>query len=569
MTELLLSPAMGQGLFEDLGTPLHDVTFVVVDLETTGGSPHESAITEVGAVKVRGGEVIGEFATLVNPGTSIPPFIQVLTGISNAMVARAPRIDSVLPAFLEFARGSVLVAHNAGFDIGFLKSAAAQLNSPWPKFTVLDTVTLARRILSRDEAPNCKLSTLARVFKTETAPDHRALHDARATAEVLHGLLARVGNLGVHSLEELSSYTSRVTDTQRRKRHLADALPTTPGVYVFRDEHRRALYVGTSHNIRARARSYFTASEQRSRMAQMVALATHIQAIPCQTVLEAQIQELRLIASERPRYNRRSTRPERVHWLKLTVEPFPRLSIVRDVRDDGASYAGPFRSRGAADNAAAAVFEAVPIRQCSGRLPLRPRESSCALADLDRCFAPCTGAQSREDYAELAQRVARALTGDGAEVFRALRARMHALSQQERYEDAAAVKTRFTDLVAGAARMQRMAPLAATAEVIAARRGMRGGWELVCVRYGRLAGTSVTPPGADPVPFIETLRATAEVVPQPSGPIPAARHEEVHLVLRWLESDGVRIVDIDGEWSCPVGGAESARDRFLVTMVGA
>ena len=95
--------------------------------------------------------------------------------------------------------------------------------------------------------------------------------------------------------------------------------------------------------------------------------------------------------------------------------------------------------------------------------------------------------------------------------------------------EAAAVKTRFTDLVAGAARMQRMAPLAATAEVIAARRGMRGGWELVCVRYGRLAGTSVTPPGADPVPFIETLRATAEVVPQPSGPIPAARHEEVHL----------------------------------------
>ncbi|HOF63239.1 MAG TPA: exonuclease domain-containing protein, partial [Dermatophilaceae bacterium] len=223
MTAILSPPSLGQGLFEDLGTPLHEVTFVVVDLETTGGSPHESAITEVGAVKLRGGDVIGEFSTLVNPGAPIPPFIQVLTGISSAMVATAPRIETVLPAFLEFARGAVLVAHNAGFDIGFLKAAAASIGAPWPRPTVLDTVTLARQTLTRDEAPNCKLSTLAALFRTQTQPDHRALHDARATAEVLHALIERVGNLGVHSLEELASYTSRVTETQRRKRHLADA----------------------------------------------------------------------------------------------------------------------------------------------------------------------------------------------------------------------------------------------------------------------------------------------------------------------------------------------------------
>ncbi|MEI2825380.1 MAG: DEDD exonuclease domain-containing protein [Dermatophilaceae bacterium] len=569
MTAILPTPVLGQGLFEELGTPLREVTFVVVDLETTGGSPHESAITEVGAVKLRGGEVIGEFATLVNPGTPIPAFIQVLTGISSAMVATAPRIETVLPAFLEFARGAVLVAHNAGFDIGFLKAAAAATGVPWPRPTVLDTVTLARQTLSRDEAPNCKLSTLAALFRTKTQPDHRALHDARATAEVLHALIERVGNLGVHSLEELASYTSKVTEAQRRKRHLADTLPTSPGVYIFRDDRGRALYVGTSHNIRARARTYFTASEQRSRMAHMVAQASVIHAIECQTVLEAQVQELRLIASERPRYNRRSTRPEHVVWLKLTVEPFPRLSIVREVRPDGAPYAGPFRSRAAAENAVAALHEALPIRQCSDRLPMRPRERACALAEIDRCLAPCVDPERRSDYARVVDQAAGVLIGDGVGVYRSLRQRMRELAHQERFEDAAAVKARFSALVSGAARMQRMAPLASVPELIAAKRHPMGGWELVCIRYGRLAGSAVTPRGADPHPTISVLRATSEAVAAPVGPVPAALPEEAQMVLGWLESDGVRIVDIDGEWSCPVGGAQAARARYLVTTVGA
>ena len=125
-------PGVGgvQGTLDDLGTPLRGVTFVVVDLETTGGSASASSITEVGAVKVRGGDVLGEFQTLVRPGEPIPIFIQVLTGITNAMVAQAPRIESVLPAFLEFARDSVLVAHNAGFDVSFLKEAARATGHP-------------------------------------------------------------------------------------------------------------------------------------------------------------------------------------------------------------------------------------------------------------------------------------------------------------------------------------------------------------------------------------------------------------------------------------------------------
>ncbi|MGL4178202.1 MAG: DEDD exonuclease domain-containing protein [Dermatophilaceae bacterium] len=550
---------MVQGAFDDLGTPLSDVTFVVVDLETTGGSPVACGITEVGAVKVRGGEVVGELQTLVDPGAPIPEVVAVLTGITDAMVVGAPRIDTVLPTFLEFASGSVLVAHNAGFDVSFLKAAARRTEHPWPGFPVLDTVTLARQLVRRDEVPNHRLGSLARLFRSSTTPDHRALHDARATVDVLHGLLERVGSLGVHSLEELLDYSARVPPARRRKRHLADGLPDAPGVYLFKDGRGRVLYVGTSVSIRTRVRSYFTASEHRRRMGEMVGLAESVTPVVCATALEAEVRELRLIAEHRPPYNRRSRHQERALWVKLTVEPFPRLSVVRSVADDPTRYLGPFGSRSAAEAAVAAVHEVLPLRQCVERLsPTRPR-SACALADLGRCGAPCTGAQSVDQYAEVVARAVGMLAGDTRDLFTALHHRMTTLARAERYEDAQVLRDRLGILVRGAARTQRLDPLARIPELVAARRGALGGWEVVCVRYGRLAGSTVTTRGADPMPAIEALRASSEVVTPPVPPATAATAAESDTVLRWLDAPGVRVVDIDGAWTCPVAGAAGAR----------
>ncbi len=214
-------PADAQLKFDELGTPLRDVTFVVFDLETTGGSSAEDAVTEIGAVKVRGGEVLGEFATLVDPGRGIPPQVVALTGITELMVTGAPPMTEVLPAFLEFASGSVLVAHNSGFDVGFMKAACKRHGYRWPRPPVVCTVKLARRVLTENEAPSARLSALAVLFKASTQPNHRALDDARATVDVLHGLLERVGSVGVQSLEELLDYVPEVTTAQRRKRTMA------------------------------------------------------------------------------------------------------------------------------------------------------------------------------------------------------------------------------------------------------------------------------------------------------------------------------------------------------------
>ncbi len=550
-----------QQTFDELGRPLRETTFVVVDLETTGGSAAAgSSITEVGAVKVCGGEVLGEFQTLVRPSEPIPPFISVLTGITNTMVAGAPRIESTLPAFLEFARGCVLVAHNAPFDVGFLKHYAGQQGLPWPRFEVLDTAKLARRVITRDDAPNCKLSSLARLFNASTTPNHRALADARATVDVLHGLMERLGNLGVHTLEELSTFSSRVSTAQRKKRHLAERLPHAPGVYLFRDGQGRVLYVGTSKDLRARVRTYFTASETRSRMGEMVGLASAVDGITCTTPLEAEVRELRLIAEHKPRYNRRSKFPERVSWVKLTVEPWPRLSLVKQVLDDGADYLGPFRSRASAEAAMAALHESFPIRQCSGRLPRRPSRSACVLAEMGRCLSPCDGTANEGDYIVTVDALRRSLDASPQAVTVAIRSRMDSLAVAERFEEATSHRNRMTSFVRAAARSQRLRALTGCAESVAARRDGLGRWEVHVVRHGRLAAAGVIPSGDNARDWTDHLRAGADTVLPGPGPAPAATTEESEKVLRWLEQPGVRLVTVDGTWSCPVDGAESQRE---------
>ena len=256
--------------FDSLGTPLSKTTFVVVDLETNGGSAQEAGITEIGAVKVLGGEVIGEFQTLINPGTGIPPFIALLTGITEAMIGPAPKLGEVLPSFWEWAGDAVLVAHNAPFDIGFLKAANAKHGIAWHSPGVLDTVTLAKAALIRDEVPNRKLGTLAAYFNSPTEPVHRALADARATVHVMHCLFERLGSLGITTIDEALALSTVIKPAQRKKRHLATNLPDSPGVYIFQDDRQRALYVGKSRNIRKRAMSYFTRSETRDRISRMI-----------------------------------------------------------------------------------------------------------------------------------------------------------------------------------------------------------------------------------------------------------------------------------------------------------
>jgi DNA polymerase III subunit epsilon len=194
-------------------TQLSETTFAVIDLETSGGSPKAGAgITEIGVVKVRGGAVLGTFQSFVDPGHSLPPFITQLTGITDEMLLSAPFIDEVLPTLFEFLGSpdeTVLVAHNSPFDMSFLKAAALAHEFAWPHYLTVDTARLARAVLDHDEVVNCKLGTLAEFFNAQTSPNHRALDDALATVDVLHGIIERLAGHEVWTFEEMRNFPSR------------------------------------------------------------------------------------------------------------------------------------------------------------------------------------------------------------------------------------------------------------------------------------------------------------------------------------------------------------------------
>jgi DNA polymerase-3 subunit epsilon len=551
-----MTKAEGQLAFDELGTPLRATTFVVFDLETTGVSD-EDTVTEIGAVKIRGGEVVGEFATLVDPGRGIPPEVVSLTGITNAMVYAAPRLDTVLPAFLEFVRGAVLVAHNAGFDTNFMRKACERHGHRWPRPTVVCTVQLARRVLTREEAPSCRLSFLAELLGARTRPVHRALADARATVDVFHALLERVGSIGVQSLEELLDYIPEVTPEQRRKRSMAAELPNEPGVYLFRGPGDEVLYVGTATELKRRVRQYFTASETRRRLREMVALATRVDHVTCAHPLEAQVRELRLLATHKPAYNRRSKNPKQSWWITLTDEAFPRLSLVRLAREGAL---GPFRSRSLAEDAMVALQDATGIRPCTVRIPAqRAHARPCALAELGRCAAPCAGRQSVVEYSPAVGSFAALVAGRRVDPLRRLANRLTEHAAAQRYEQARLDRDRMRVLLRTLDRGQRLAALAAVPELIAARPDGNGGWQFAVVRHGRLASAGVAPRGVPPMPVVDALAAGAETVLPEPGPLRGAPPEEVGVVLRWLDRPGTRMVRCSQPWTEPAMAAASWR----------
>ena len=190
-----------------------DHTCVVFDIETTGFSPLKNRIIEIGAVRVEEGRIVDKFSSFVNPDVPIPFEIEKLTGINDNMVLDAPKIDRVLPEFLEFCRGAVMVAHNAGFDISFIKENARQQGLEFNP-TVLDTVSLARVLL-----PNLnrfKLDTVAKELKINLANHHRAVDDAGATAEIFVRFIKMLKERDIFDLSQLNEL-SRMTVEMIRK----------------------------------------------------------------------------------------------------------------------------------------------------------------------------------------------------------------------------------------------------------------------------------------------------------------------------------------------------------------
>ncbi|HEY4927764.1 MAG TPA: exonuclease domain-containing protein [Acidimicrobiales bacterium] len=290
-----------QRSFDDLGSPLSQVTFVVLDVETTGGSPASASLTEVAAARYRGGELLATHQTFVRPDERIPPFITALTGISDAMVAGAPRIGEMLPSFLEFLGSGVVVGHNVRFDLSFLNQALESTGRDRLANATVDTLALARRLV-RDMVPDCKLGTLASTLRLPHQPSHRALTDVLATGDLLHALLERAGTYGIVGLEELLDLPRIVGHPQSAKLKLTNRLPHRPGVYWFCDAAGHVLYVGKATDLHSRVRSYFS-GDTRNKVGRLLRQMDTVHHRVCPGPLTAAVLEGRLIRCWAPPFN--------------------------------------------------------------------------------------------------------------------------------------------------------------------------------------------------------------------------------------------------------------------------
>ncbi|TML55507.1 MAG: hypothetical protein E6G16_01290 [Actinobacteria bacterium] len=388
-------------LAEPLGATLllEEATYVVVDLETTGLRPGESGICEIGAVRLRGFEVEAEFETLVDPGLPIGAGASAVTGLRTEQLRGAPRPAEAVRSFLAFAGDGVLVAHNARFDLAFLDRETERLTGSRIGSPVVDTVRLARRLLA-GRVTGFGLGQLAWFVDTAERPCHRALPDARATAELLLALIGLAQERGARTVADLSALASTRTRRLLDKRHLAYGAPSRPGVYRFLGRNDQVLYIGRARDLRARLRSYFRSDRQRPAVEAAVAAAERIEWRVTGSELEAALEELRLIRELRPPGNARVSRPERFVWLRLRGD-----SVVASTRP---SPLGPLRSRRTAQFAARvlapardrATAPAEPAARAGGRAEVRgrgpaPRPHRGSRARLPRAEAPRSRAASR------------------------------------------------------------------------------------------------------------------------------------------------------------------------------
>jgi DNA polymerase III subunit epsilon len=453
---------------------LDEAAFVVFDLETTGLSAQRDRICEIGAVRVRGLELVDSFQSLVNPGVALPGPVERLTGLRTDELRRAPPVRKVLPRFLAFTGEDLLVAHNAGFDQRFLERELLVREGRRLSEPPLCTAALARRLLE-GRLRRVSLASLAHFFGVGTTPCHRALPDAEATAEVLLCLIGLAQELGARRLSELRSLAAPRRRRVYGKRALARRAPARPGVYLFRDKHDQVLYVGRARDLRARLRSYFRSERQRPSVEAALLALERIEWQVLGSELEAALEELRLIRELSPPANSRSRRREHGVYLRPRGE------------------------------------ELVVTKQPTELGPLTSRRQAALAA---RALAFST-AEERERLLE------------GAPL-RRLRERLAHLAESQRYEEAARLRDRLEALERVIDRLRRLEELRELEACLIAP-AVEPGWRKgFFVAGGEVQAVRSLPPGAGA--RLE-LAAGAAACTRPAGREPLTLEQAEELLL--------------------------------------
>jgi len=543
-----------------LKVPLEQGRYVVVDLETTGGRPGPGAITEIGAYRMEGPRMTESFATLVRPRGPISPFVTRLTSITNEMVAGAPPIERVLPAFRDFLGDAVMVAHNAQFDFAFLDFEFRRVFGMGLKNPVLCTLRLSRRF-----APSLRrrrLDALAEHFGLSTEGRHRGLGDARMAAELLSIFLDIAAQSGISRVDRLIDLHCRGVAGRRIERHVAPeaiaALPLAPGVYLMRNERGDLLYVGKARRLRERVASYFNGAAGAN--AKTADLVSHVYAIDTRvtpSALDAALLEARLIRELKPPYNRMLKGMAQAYFVRLDLmDAFPRLTLSTKLSARrGMMQLGPFVGRGGVDRAMRALGRILGLRTCAGKLAPQEDFSPCMYGQMGHCAMPCNLSADEDAYAARVRRAVEFLRGRSGPLLGELARARDEAARAMRYEEAARLKRELTALTTLASRAERLSRVVTENNLVIIVRGMVGADASMLahvVLSGRLALTHSLGDAGDAHAVAEFVAVNYERYR--ARPVVRDELDAMAIVARWLSerdsADG-QLVHLRGPYLDP------------------
>ena len=364
-----------------------------IDLETTGTDPSKDRITEIGIVTMENGVRTSEWSTLVNPGLTIPPVVQALTGIDNAMVRDAPSFEALADQLRKRLDGLVFVAHNARFDYGFVKAAFRRMGQRF-QADVLCTLRLSRGMFPQHSRHG--LDAIVTRHRLDGAARHRALGDARLIASFFETISRQEDG------ELLDATLNQLLKSPTRPAHLPesslDDLPEAPGVYTFLGVNRQPLYIGKARNLRDRVRSHFYADSSNTMDARLASEAYDLQVEETAGEFCALVREIQLIRSCAPLHNLALRRKESNCFIRSPAigQQITYLALADFDPRNADNLHGPFSTRQAARAALSAI--AREHRLCDTSIGLWREERACFSHQIGRCPGLCCGEESPESH---------------------------------------------------------------------------------------------------------------------------------------------------------------------------
>ncbi|MGB3327808.1 MAG: exonuclease domain-containing protein [Thermomicrobiales bacterium] len=439
----------GSGAIDQLPGLLLD-EFVAIDVETTGLKPRQQRVIEVALIRYKGGQEVERFESLLNPDREIPIYIANLTTITNAHVEDAPRFHEVADRVLEFIDTALLVGHNIGFDLSFVNAELERCDRVKLVNERIDTMGIARRFLP--SLRKASLDSVARQVGLQPRKIHRAGGDAQLTAEVAIRLVGEAVRQGVTSVDQLKSASTlterKPRDDIGRGRAVMDKtwlkeIPRKPGVYLMHDQFGNIIYVGKAKSLRERVSSYYHQPLGYTRkmdglLESMVKIDTHVVG----SEIEALLLEAQLIRRYQPRYNTAMRSFEHYPYIRVdTSNPWPRVSLSKQRKDDGATYFGPYRSSSSARRTVDVINGVLPLRTCTRSFKnARSYGHPCILLDMGKCLGPCTGKADRDEYLQVVHDVTQLLDGRDQALMERLWGELEHAAETLDFEKAAALR---------------------------------------------------------------------------------------------------------------------------------